>query len=103
MFTKKIIIGVFLSLSIAANTAHVGFTKHTQSEPGSISVDLNSIDGMHGIQFDLKFNSFVSFIRICKCPYKCTLKERNIQVPKLILTLSGVIENIYFGVYFFLQ
>jgi len=57
MFTKKIIIGVFLSLSIAANTAHVGFTKHTESEPGSISVDLNSIDGMHGIQFDLKFNS----------------------------------------------
>jgi len=57
MFTKKIIVGVFLSLSIAANSAHVGFTKKAESEPGTISVDLNSIDGMHGIQFDLIFNS----------------------------------------------
>jgi len=57
MFTKKIVVGIFLSLSIAANTAHVGFTKNSESKPGSISVDLNSIDGMHGIQFDLKFNS----------------------------------------------
>lgn len=57
MLTKKIIAGVFLSLSIAANTAHVGFTKNVDSELGSISVDLSSIEGMHGIQFDLQFDS----------------------------------------------
>mgnify|MGYP002883952957 CR=1 FL=1 len=57
MLTKKIIIGMFLSLSIAANSTHVGFTKKANTEPGMISIDLDAITMMHGIQFDLLFDS----------------------------------------------
>ena len=58
-------------LSIAANSAHVGFTKKADAEPGVISVDLDAITGMHGIQFDLLLQSIVMHIikhsNIIKC------------------------------------